>query len=336
MKVVGLVSGGKDSCFNMMKCVADGHEIVCLANLYPSNRGADEIDSYMYQSVAYKGVEVSHSILLIAFWCLQSTIWETGFIQFCVVLFVVHSEHWLEIREGFSLRKHMGEGIWQIVSAASICRKWWEFCRRIFKRDAVSKGWQKGEKNLHGEGRFILFLALYIVRLSTFLFGFLPLLSINFRSDCSYAKWVKLLHFNKFFANLHEKVSNVCPTATSKTIRIRTKNQLLKPNSMRLTAMKPNSMRLVTFYASIGTKCCEETCNASRRNTKNRRGATAICCTYYFAGYFIDELLPFIVPFAEPNLFWIIPILYYFYNTFPFRKHWYIFFHCICLSYIEA
>uniref|UniRef100_A0A0M3I1U6 Diphthine--ammonia ligase n=1 Tax=Ascaris lumbricoides TaxID=6252 RepID=A0A0M3I1U6_ASCLU len=58
MKVVGLVSGGKDSCFNMMKCVADGHEIVCLANLYPSNRGADEIDSYMYQSVAYKGVEL--------------------------------------------------------------------------------------------------------------------------------------------------------------------------------------------------------------------------------------------------------------------------------------
>ncbi|KHN76410.1 Diphthine--ammonia ligase [Toxocara canis] len=59
MKVVGLVSGGKDSCFNLMKCVANGHEIVCLANLYPSaTAGADEIDSYMFQSVAHKGVEL--------------------------------------------------------------------------------------------------------------------------------------------------------------------------------------------------------------------------------------------------------------------------------------
>lgn len=27
MKVVGLVSGGKDSCFNMMECVQHGHEV---------------------------------------------------------------------------------------------------------------------------------------------------------------------------------------------------------------------------------------------------------------------------------------------------------------------
>lgn len=35
MKVVGLISGGKDSCFNLMKCVQYGHSIVALANLYP-------------------------------------------------------------------------------------------------------------------------------------------------------------------------------------------------------------------------------------------------------------------------------------------------------------
>jgi diphthine-ammonia ligase len=35
MRVVALVSGGKDSCFNMMQCVAAGHEIVALANLQP-------------------------------------------------------------------------------------------------------------------------------------------------------------------------------------------------------------------------------------------------------------------------------------------------------------
>lgn len=37
MKVCALVSGGKDSCYNMVKCVEHGHEIVCLANLRPPN-----------------------------------------------------------------------------------------------------------------------------------------------------------------------------------------------------------------------------------------------------------------------------------------------------------
>ncbi|MFH4981264.1 hypothetical protein AB6A40_007973 [Gnathostoma spinigerum] len=59
MKVVGLVSGGKDSCFNLMKCVENDHEIVCLANLYPPHSAdADEIDSYMYQSVGHSGLEI--------------------------------------------------------------------------------------------------------------------------------------------------------------------------------------------------------------------------------------------------------------------------------------
>lgn len=35
MRFVALISGGKDSCYNMMKCVAEGHELVCLANLQP-------------------------------------------------------------------------------------------------------------------------------------------------------------------------------------------------------------------------------------------------------------------------------------------------------------
>jgi diphthine-ammonia ligase len=35
MKVVALLSGGKDSCFNMMHCIANGHEIVALATLIP-------------------------------------------------------------------------------------------------------------------------------------------------------------------------------------------------------------------------------------------------------------------------------------------------------------
>lgn len=55
MKVLALVSGGKDSCFNMMKCVESGHEIVALAHLKPKD--SDEIDSYMYQSVGHEIVD---------------------------------------------------------------------------------------------------------------------------------------------------------------------------------------------------------------------------------------------------------------------------------------
>lgn len=33
--VIGLVSGGKDSTFNLLHCVANGHELVALATLTP-------------------------------------------------------------------------------------------------------------------------------------------------------------------------------------------------------------------------------------------------------------------------------------------------------------
>lgn len=39
MRVVAMVSGGKDSCYNMMQCVAEGHDIVALANLHPKDKG---------------------------------------------------------------------------------------------------------------------------------------------------------------------------------------------------------------------------------------------------------------------------------------------------------
>ncbi|CAH1124619.1 unnamed protein product [Ceutorhynchus assimilis] len=56
MKVVALVSGGKDSTFNMMQCIAAGHQIVALANLVPHNK--TEIDSYMYQSVGHEAIDL--------------------------------------------------------------------------------------------------------------------------------------------------------------------------------------------------------------------------------------------------------------------------------------
>ncbi|KAK6106247.1 Uncharacterized protein BM_BM3081 [Brugia malayi] len=58
MKVVGLVSGGKDSCYSLMVCMRNGHDITCLANLHPPSDDEEEMDSYMYQCVAHKGVQL--------------------------------------------------------------------------------------------------------------------------------------------------------------------------------------------------------------------------------------------------------------------------------------
>lgn len=57
MRVIALVSGGKDSCYNMMQCVAAGHEVVALANLRPANH-KDELDSYMYQTVGHEAIDL--------------------------------------------------------------------------------------------------------------------------------------------------------------------------------------------------------------------------------------------------------------------------------------
>lgn len=51
MKVVALVSGGKDSCHAMYLATREGHEVVALANLLPQELQPDELDSYMFQTV---------------------------------------------------------------------------------------------------------------------------------------------------------------------------------------------------------------------------------------------------------------------------------------------
>ncbi len=53
MKFVALVSGGKDSCYNIMKCLSFGHELVCLANLCPPpDFTGEDMNSFMYQTAA--------------------------------------------------------------------------------------------------------------------------------------------------------------------------------------------------------------------------------------------------------------------------------------------
>ena len=57
MKFVALVSGGKDSCYNICECLRLGHELTVMANLRPKEGRPEEIDSYMYQTVGYKSVD---------------------------------------------------------------------------------------------------------------------------------------------------------------------------------------------------------------------------------------------------------------------------------------
>ena len=55
-RIVALVSGGKDSTYTILKCVAEGHDIVALAHLNPPVN-KEEIDSYMYQTVGSNAVQ---------------------------------------------------------------------------------------------------------------------------------------------------------------------------------------------------------------------------------------------------------------------------------------
>ncbi|CAN6626367.1 diphthine--ammonia ligase [Trichomonascus vanleenenianus] len=58
MKFVALVSGGKDSMFNILHCIKNGHELEALANLHPPvDHGSDEMDSFMYQTVGYHALQ---------------------------------------------------------------------------------------------------------------------------------------------------------------------------------------------------------------------------------------------------------------------------------------
>ncbi|TRM67665.1 hypothetical protein BD626DRAFT_479464 [Schizophyllum amplum] len=56
MKYVALLSGGKDSCYNLLHCAKNGHALVAAASLGPEP-GKEELDSYMYQTVGQDAIE---------------------------------------------------------------------------------------------------------------------------------------------------------------------------------------------------------------------------------------------------------------------------------------
>ncbi|MCJ1400613.1 hypothetical protein MMC11_003820 [Xylographa trunciseda] len=64
LQVIALISGGKDSFFSLLHCLANNHTVVALANLYPpapsssptadeSQDGLPDLNSYMYQTVGH-------------------------------------------------------------------------------------------------------------------------------------------------------------------------------------------------------------------------------------------------------------------------------------------
>ncbi|AGO13708.1 AaceriAGL164Wp [[Ashbya] aceris (nom. inval.)] len=54
MKFVALVSGGKDSCYNILHCMKNGHELVAFGNLHPREEKVQELDSFMFQTVGHE------------------------------------------------------------------------------------------------------------------------------------------------------------------------------------------------------------------------------------------------------------------------------------------
>lgn len=55
MKFLALISGGKDSFYNIHHCLTLGHELVALGNLFPKE--VDELDSFMFQTVGHDIIE---------------------------------------------------------------------------------------------------------------------------------------------------------------------------------------------------------------------------------------------------------------------------------------
>ena len=67
LNVIALISGGKDSLFSLLHCIANGHNVIALANLYPPappNGETDgDINSFMYQTVGHDLIPLqSHAL----------------------------------------------------------------------------------------------------------------------------------------------------------------------------------------------------------------------------------------------------------------------------------
>ncbi|KAF2994814.1 hypothetical protein E8E13_001963 [Curvularia kusanoi] len=67
LNVIALISGGKDSFFSILHCIANGHTVVALANLHPSSSASSsnegDLNSYMYQTVGHSVIPLYEEAL---------------------------------------------------------------------------------------------------------------------------------------------------------------------------------------------------------------------------------------------------------------------------------
>ncbi|KAI4133422.1 MAG: hypothetical protein LQ338_000158 [Usnochroma carphineum] len=68
LNVIAFISGGKDSFFSLLHCIANGHRIIALANLYPSTHHGGfkedtDLNSLMYQTVGHTLIPLYADVL---------------------------------------------------------------------------------------------------------------------------------------------------------------------------------------------------------------------------------------------------------------------------------
>lgn len=71
MKVVALLSGGKDSCYTLLRARQHGHSIIAIAHIQPPPH-TPEPDSHMYQSVASSAVKTLAEALQLPLFTVQT------------------------------------------------------------------------------------------------------------------------------------------------------------------------------------------------------------------------------------------------------------------------
>ncbi len=59
LNVIGLISGGKDSFFSLLQCLANNHRVIALASLHPPRalsleKSSEDLNSYMYQTAGHR------------------------------------------------------------------------------------------------------------------------------------------------------------------------------------------------------------------------------------------------------------------------------------------
>uniref|UniRef100_A0A5S6R2A3 Diphthine--ammonia ligase n=1 Tax=Trichuris muris TaxID=70415 RepID=A0A5S6R2A3_TRIMR len=146
MKVVGLVSGGKDSCYNMCQCVNHGHVPVCVAQLVPPD-GRDELDSYMFQTVGHEAVPLISRALCLPI--LRRTI--AGYSVVCDMEYRPSEKD--EVEDLYALMREAKQKYdIEAVSAGAICSQYQKerianVCERL-DLDLLAYLWQRDQTEL--------------------------------------------------------------------------------------------------------------------------------------------------------------------------------------------